>query len=59
VIELNPNYPGQKQKKYNVYSVDVVNMQPANKGEKVFDFDKPNKIATWVKNLHEKRLYSS
>jgi hypothetical protein len=59
VIELNPNYPGQKQKKYNVYTVDVIDMQPANKGEKGFDSDKPKDIARWVKNIHDKRAYSS
>jgi hypothetical protein len=59
LVELNPNYPGQKQKKYNVYSVDVVNMHPVNKGEKNFGSDKPKDIAHWVKSIHEKRLYSS
>jgi hypothetical protein len=59
LIELNPNFPGPKQKKYNVYTVDVIDMQPAGKGEKSFDSDKPKDIARWVKNLHDKRAYSS
>jgi len=59
VIELNPNFPGQKQKKYNVYTVDVIDMQPANKGEKSFDSDKPKDIARWIKNIHDERAYSS
>jgi len=59
VIELNPNFPGQKQKKYNVYTVDVIDMKPVNKGEKEFDSDKPKDIARWVKNIHDKRAYSS
>jgi len=59
VIELNPNFPGQKQKKYNVYTVDVIDMKPVNKGEKAFDSDKPKDIARWVKNIHDKRAYSS
>jgi hypothetical protein len=59
VIELNPNFPGTKQKKYIVYTVDVIDMQPANKGEKSFDSDKPKDIGRWVKNLHDKRAYSS
>jgi hypothetical protein len=59
VIELNPNFPGQKQKKYNVYTVDVIDMKPVNKGEKGFDSDKPKDIARWVKNIHDKRAYSS
>ena len=59
VIELNPDFPGQKQKKYNVYTVDVIDMKPVNKGEKGFDSDKPKDIARWVKNIHDKRAYSS
>ena len=59
VIEFNPNYPGQKQKKYNLYAVDVIDMQPVKKEGKDFDSDKPKEIARWVKNLHEKRMYSS
>ena len=57
VIELNPNYPGKKQKKYNVYIVDVVDMQPVGKGEKSFDFEKPKDIARWIKGAHHKRIY--
>jgi hypothetical protein len=59
VIELNPNFPGQKQKKYNVYTVDVIDMQPVGKGDNSFEFDKPKDIARWVKNIHDKRAYSS
>ncbi len=57
VIELNPNYPGKKQKKYIVYSADVIDMQPVDKGEKIFDSDKPKDIAHWVKDGHRKRMY--
>jgi len=57
VIEFNPNYPGKKQKKYNVYPTDVIDMQPAGKGQKLFDSDKPKDIARWVKEAHHKRLY--
>ena len=49
VIELNPNYPGTKQKKYNVYPTDVIDMQPVGKGQKLFDSDKTKDIARWVK----------
>jgi len=59
VIELNPNYPGKKENKYNVYTTDVVDMQPVDKGSKAFDSDKPKDIARWVKNLHGKRAFSS
>ena len=59
VIELNPNYPGKKEKKYNVYSTDVVDMQPVGRGDNPFGFDKPKDIVRWVKNIHDKRAYSS
>jgi hypothetical protein len=57
VIELNPNYPGKKQKKYVVYNADVVDMQPVGKGDRMFDSDKPKDLARWVKDGHHKRTY--
>ena len=57
VIELNPNYPGKKQKKYIVYTADVIEMQPVGKGDKIFDSDKPKNIARWAKDAHHKRMY--
>jgi hypothetical protein len=59
VIELNPDYPGKKQKKYNIYVADVIDMQPVVKGPKLFDMDKPKDIAHWIKEAHHKRMYSS
>jgi hypothetical protein len=57
VIELNPNYPGKKQKKYIIYTADVIDMQPVGKGDKIFDSDKPKAIARWIKEAHHKRMY--
>jgi hypothetical protein len=57
VIELNPDYPGKKQKKYNVYSTNVVDMHPVERGQKAFDQDKSKDIASWLKNAHHKRMY--
>jgi hypothetical protein len=57
VIELNPSYPGKKQKKYIIYVADVIDMQPVGKGQKLFDSDKPKDIARWLKNAHHKRMY--
>jgi len=57
VIELNPNYPGKKQKKYVVHAADVTDMQPVGKGDKMFDVDKPKDAARWVKDAHHKRMY--
>ncbi len=58
IIELNPDYPGKKQKKYIIYAADVIGLQPLDKGGKMFDSDKPKEIARWVKDGHHKRLYS-
>jgi hypothetical protein len=57
VIELNPNYPGKHQKKYNVYATDGVDMQPVEKGQKAFGQDKSKDVASWVKSSHHKRKY--
>ncbi len=57
VIELNPNYPGKKQKKYIVYTADVVDLQPVGKGQKLFGSDKPKEVTTWIKDAHHKRMY--
>ncbi len=56
VIELNPEYPGKKQKKYNVYWADVVDLQPVRIREK-FGMEKAKDLASWVKNGHHKRTY--
>lgn len=57
IIELNPNYPGQKQKKYNVYMASVDGMEPVDKGQKLFDSDKSKDLTKWIKESHHKRLY--
>lgn len=58
VIELNPNYNKEKKgKKYNIYTADVIDMQPVGKGQKLWDSDKPKDIAHWVKDAHHKRMY--
>lgn len=57
IFELNPNYPGKKQKKYIIYTADVIDMQPVGKGQKLFDSDKPKELVNWIKEVHHKRLY--
>ena len=52
IVELNPNYPGKKQKKYNVYTADVQDSDPVQKRVKMFDSDKVKDIASWVKERH-------
>jgi hypothetical protein len=58
LVELNPQYPGKGQKKYNIYCVDVIDLQPAEKGTKLWAADKTKEIAKWVKQGHERRIYS-
>jgi len=57
IVELNPNYLEKKGKKYNIYTADIVDMQPVGKGEKLYDSNKPKEIAKWVKDAHHKRAY--
>jgi hypothetical protein len=57
LVELNRDYPGKKQRKYIVYTADVIDMQPVGKGDKLSDFDIPKDIARWIKQAHCKREY--
>lgn len=57
VIELNPEFPGNKQKKYNIYTVDVDGIKPKGKGQKLWDSDEAMKIADWIKERHHKPMY--
>jgi hypothetical protein len=56
-IELTPEVPGKKIKKYTIYASDVVDMKPAGKGNKIFDSDKSKEVAKWIKEGHCKRTY--
>ena len=58
IIELNPQYPGKGQRKYNIYTADVIGTQPVDKGQRLWNSDKPKEIAKWVVQGHHKRLYS-
>ncbi|HAV10615.1 MAG TPA: hypothetical protein DCX22_03245 [Dehalococcoidia bacterium] len=57
VVELTPPVAGKKVKKYTIYTADVVDNQPVNKGSKVFDSDKAKDVAVWIKNGHQERMY--
>lgn len=59
VIELNPGYAEKKGKKFNVYTVDVVDGQPVDKGHRLFDSNKPKDLAKWIKTSLHQRVYSS
>ena len=57
VVELTPPVAGKKVKKYTIYTADVVDNQPVNKGSKVFDSDKAKNVAVWIKNAHHERMH--
>jgi len=54
IFELNPNYPGAKQKKYNVYRANVKGTEPVDKGQKAFEADKAKDAAKWITGKHFK-----
>jgi len=57
IVELNPNYPAKKGKKYIIYTTNVVGMEPVANKQKLYDSNKPKDIAKWVKEAHHKRAY--
>jgi hypothetical protein len=57
VVQLNPNYPGKKGKKYVIYTTNVVGMEPSAKCNKLYESDKTKEIAKWVAQGHYKRTY--
>jgi hypothetical protein len=52
VVELNPKYPENKQKKYILYIAPVNGMEPAGKGMKLFDSNKSKDLSSWIKERH-------
>lgn len=54
IVELNPDYPGAKQKKYNIYQTYVMGTEPVDKGQKVAEADKSQDAAKWIKSRHFK-----
>ncbi len=54
VVEINPDYPGAKQKKYNIYQADVKGTEPVDKGQKIAEADKAQDAAKWIKSRHFK-----
>ena len=54
IVELNPSYPVERQKRYIVYVANVDGLEPVSKRGKMFGSDKPKEIARWVKERHYK-----
>jgi hypothetical protein len=57
IVELNPNYPAKKGRKYIIYTANVVGMEPVASRQKLYDANKPKDVAKWVKDAHRKRAY--
>jgi hypothetical protein len=56
IIELNPD-KSKKAKKYNIYTANVIGMEPVANKQKLFKSNKSKEIAHWVKEAHHKRMY--
>ncbi|MBN1367807.1 MAG: hypothetical protein JW967_07760 [Dehalococcoidales bacterium] len=56
LIKLNAPVNGKKVKKYSVYGVNVVDMQPVRDDNKAFDSNKAVEIAKWVAQAHKPRF---
>lgn len=56
LIKLNAAGDGKKVKKYGVFGVSIINLQPAQDESKIFDADKPEQIAKWVADSHKTRF---
>lgn len=57
IVELNPDYPTKKGRKYIIYTANVVGMEPVSNRQKLYDSNKPKEIAKWAKDAHHKRTY--
>jgi hypothetical protein len=57
LIKISTPTDGKKMKKYAVYGVNVIDMQPSQDGTRIFDSDKSVEIAKWVADLHKPRAW--
>jgi hypothetical protein len=57
IIEINANASEKKDKKYIIYTANVIGKEPAGNKQKLFASNKPKEIANWVISAHHKRLY--
>ena len=54
IVELNPDYPGKKQKRYIFYTDDVDGGKPAGRRNKLFDSDSSQEVTGYIKERHFK-----
>ena len=57
IAKLNDPAEGKKIKKYTLYTADVVDNQPVDKGQKLMDSDKAKDVAKQIKDWHSERTY--
>ena len=55
IFELLPTPEGKKPR-YRIYTSDVLDMQPVGERSKLWESDKPEDIASWAKQGHNKRF---
>ncbi|MBN1189078.1 MAG: hypothetical protein JXA46_04935 [Dehalococcoidales bacterium] len=56
LVRVNAPVDGKKVKKYSVFGVNIVDMQPTSKENKIFESDKPIEISKWIVNSHKARF---
>jgi len=56
LIRVREPVNGKKIKKYGIYGVSIVNMQPTKNESLVFETDKVKDIANWVSESHKPRF---
>lgn len=54
VVELNPNYPGKKEKKYTLYFSNMDGTKLVGTKQKFVALDKSKQVAGWIKERHSK-----
>lgn len=54
IVELNPNYPKPKEKKYILYITNIDGTEPIGKRQKFLEDDKPKSLVNWIKERHFK-----
>ncbi|MEW6332675.1 MAG: hypothetical protein AB1558_00230 [Thermodesulfobacteriota bacterium] len=54
IVELNPNYPGKKQKRYIFYTDEVVGGTPAGNRQKLFDSNSSREMTQYIVERHFK-----
>ncbi|MFH1032808.1 MAG: hypothetical protein V1767_09630 [Chloroflexota bacterium] len=56
IIELNPQYPGKHQKKYNVFADEIAGDKPAGKKRTIVGLDKPQHVADFLRDKSAKPI---